>query len=372
MGKKITVMFFVAACVMFVIVGAKFVRDTGLLRKYPEAEYFDEADSHKRPVYELLSDREKAVYHAMYEGMKGHKEKIELPYEISGDTYSKLYCIVEKQESELFYADSTYYTAEKLRDANIIYRLSDAECETKIQALENAKIAAVASIRRSDDEYSKALKIHDHIVKNCKYITGEDQMFSSTAYGCLVEGKANCEGYAKAFDLLARECGLRSILVTGVTDTGENHAWNQLEVNGKWYNLDVTWDDTDIAGDVRRAYFLCSDDDFGSTHTADKENFDPFECSGGDDEYYIRSGKYADSLESAENIIRTGIFENSKNIEIKFSDENLYNKFKARYLEQRHIFNVIAAEDPALASNISISVRENEKECCITLVFNDD
>lgn len=370
MGKKITVMFFVASCVMFLIVGAKFIRDTGLLRKFPEPHYFSEEEERLRPVYSQLSEKEKAVYHALYEGMKERRQKIELPYEINGDTYSKLYCLVEKQEESLFYADSTYYTAERVRDASILYREDDEKIVPKLAELEKAKNKAMVYISPDGDNYSTALKIHDYIVRNCRYITGEDVLYSSTVYGCLVEGEANCEGYAKTFDLLASECGLRSVLVTGVTDSGENHAWNQVEINGVWYDLDVTWDDTDIEGDKRRNYFLCSDADFGRTHTADTQYYTPFECKGGDDEYYVKSGSYAESLEEAEKIIRSGIAEGREFIEIKFADSTIYSKFKMRYLEQRHIFDLLEDDNGAYPANASISVRENETERCIALILN--
>ena len=57
-----------------------------------------------------------------------------------------------------------------------------------------------------------------------------------------MEGEALCEGYAKAFDLLAKELDLPSVLVTGVDDSNGNHAWNQVKINGDWYNTDVTWE----------------------------------------------------------------------------------------------------------------------------------
>ena len=44
--------------------------------------------------------------------------------------------------------------------------------------------------------------------------------------------------------------GLESQLITGITDKGENHAWNQVKVDGDWYNSDVTWADTDDGDEV--------------------------------------------------------------------------------------------------------------------------
>ena len=46
-----------------------------------------------------------------------------------------------------------------------------------------------------------------------------------------------------------------------VVSNNMNHAWNMLKIGGKWYHVDVTWDDPvwDILGRVRHEYFMLSD-----------------------------------------------------------------------------------------------------------------
>lgn len=371
MDKKLTIFVFLAACLSFFVVAGKYVHDAGLLKKFPKATYFSEEEAAARPVYQQLTDKERAVYHALYVGIKAKESQIELPYEINGDTYSKLYCLVEKQESTLFYADSTFYTAQKLRDAKIAYR-EDAEHISEKEAEFEREIGlAAAAVYGAKSDYDKALRIHDYIVNKCKYTTGEELKYSSTAYGCLVEGKANCEGYAKAFQCIASECGLKCALVTGVTYEGENHAWNQVEIEGQWRNLDVTWDDIDVDGDKRRMYFLCSDDEFSKTHTADTAYFKPFECSGGGNDYYIKAGSYAESIEDADRIVRNAMRENRKAIELKFANRTVYEEFRKYYLENNYIFTIAFEESAVQGGERILTVRENERENCITLMFEE-
>ena len=370
MSKRLSVFILAAALIMFMLVAVRYVRESGLLRKYPKAEYFTEEEARLRPAYQQLTRKEQAVYHALYDGISQQKSSIALPCEISGETYSKIYCLVEKQESELFYVDSTYFTAEKIRDAKIAYRGGAEPDPEKFDNFQAAEIKAVNAVIGASDDYSKALAIHDYIVENCRYTVNFNEPYTSTAYGCLVEGRANCEGYAKAFRQIAKDCGLRCVLVTGVTDTGENHAWNQVEINGEWRNIDVTWDDSDIAGDTRRLYFLCSDAEFGTTHTPDNYGFVPFECGGSSNDYYIRSGKTADSMLTAEDIVRRAVASGQDVIEVKFTDDALYREFRSRYIEQNGIFDVLMSEGAGVYGNLSVTVRENEKERCITLVLN--
>ncbi|MGM0557283.1 MAG: transglutaminase domain-containing protein [Myxococcota bacterium] len=59
--------------------------------------------------------------------------------------------------------------------------------------------------------------------------------------------KAVCAGYAKLFERMTETVGIESVYITGVSrDRGGNvggsgHAWNAVEIDGRWYLLDATW-----------------------------------------------------------------------------------------------------------------------------------
>lgn len=63
---------------------------------------------------------------------------------------------------------------------------------------------------------------------------------SNIAYGALYQGKAICSGYTDAMFLYIEKLGLKQMRVVGI-----NHIWNAVEINGKWYQIDVTWNDFD-------------------------------------------------------------------------------------------------------------------------------
>ena len=366
-SKKIAALFTVL-CAILLVVAFKFVRDTGILRGYPKAEYLTDEEAACRPVYEQLENNEKAIYTALCRGISEHMESIPLPYEVDGDEYSKIYCILEKQEGEFFFLDSVYYTAPKVRDARVAYRdLSNIEEE---EGKLRGKVREIAEGAVYSDDYYLAKYINDYIVNNCRYITGEDVEYASTSYGCLVEGKANCEGYAKAFDLLASEMGLQSVLITGVTDTGENHAWNQVKVGTDWYNIDVTWADTDIFGETRQMYFLCDDTTFKKTHTADEELFEPFQCGKEDNNYYVKNDLYADSAEKAAEIILRELKNGNDVIELRFTDEAAYYAFKNKYILTEEVFEIATESGYPFGEQINLSLKENTQEHCMTLNFN--
>jgi len=83
-------------------------------------------------------------------------------------------------------------------------------------------------------------------------------------YGPLIQGKGVCLGYAETFRLLMDMAGIECITVTGAAFMSrENHAWNMVKLDGEWYCVDVTWDDTE-GGNYD--YFNKTDQDYAGTH----------------------------------------------------------------------------------------------------------
>ncbi len=371
MKKKLVVLLLVFSLTLFAAVGMKYVIDTGFLRGYPDAEYLTAEEASARPVYNKLTVRERAIYSALYRGIKEKKETIPLPFEVKGGEYSKVYRILEKQEGEFFYLDSVYYTAKKIREARIAYK-KELDTELRVNSFDSAVKKAVAGGSGTYGSYYIAAYISNYIINNCKYVIGEDDMYASTAYGCLVEGKANCEGYAKAFDVLAAKMGLESQLITGVTDKGENHAWNQVKIGLDWYNIDVTWEDTDVAGDVRREYFLRPDSVFLRSHTPDEELFEPEKCVKDEWSFFKVTGSFADSIEQAEDIIKSNIRAGSRSIDIEFDSLDLYEKFVYVMNNEERVRSIIQDSGVSFDGILSIKLRENMEERCLTVIIEEE
>ncbi len=352
-----------------VFMGYSFAKSVGLLRKYPKPKYLSYEEEQMRPVYRTLSKKEQAVYEALYRGIEKCDDKILLPYDVSGETYNKIFCMIEKQEGMFFQLDSEYYTANKVREARIVYRVDEKEHDRMLAELEEAMAKATAGIAMNNSDSDKVMRIHDYLVRTCTYIESDESGLSSTSYGCLVNKKANCEGYAKAFSVLCAKEGVETALVTGVAD-GENHAWNQVKVDGKWYNIDVTWDDTDISGDMRRMYFLCDDDEFYRTHQPDKELFEPFPCGEEGGSYYKLNGYFAETIDEAKEIILRELRAGENEIELKLATEKLYDEFKETYINEQKVFGLIYEAGRDDSSGMTVSVRENRPELHITLILS--
>jgi transglutaminase-like putative cysteine protease len=115
-------------------------------------------------------------------------------------------------------------------------------------------------------EYDKVKAVYDYICSNVKYDhvheNNSHYYKDSTAYAALVEKYASCQGYAVAVFRLLKELGVECRIVTGTgtNNQGEDeyHAWNEVQVDGEYYNIDATWD----AGKDNYQYFLIKDEEF--------------------------------------------------------------------------------------------------------------
>ena len=86
-------------------------------------------------------------------------------------------------------------------------------------------------------DFEKEIKIIEWLVENCDYQKGKGWE-NATAYSCIINGEAQCAGYADAFLQTAKACGLNVRYVYN-----NFHAWNLIELDGDWYHVDVTWED---------------------------------------------------------------------------------------------------------------------------------
>ena len=113
--------------------------------------------------------------------------------------------------------------------------------------------------------------IHNYIINNCDYDekaaeSEEVQGNENDAYGVFVDGKAVCEGYSKAFQLLCNKAKIDCVLLSGTADS-DNHAWNGVKIGGDWYQIDVTWDDVDDFIYDSHEYFNLTDSLMYEDHT---------------------------------------------------------------------------------------------------------
>lgn len=131
------------------------------------------------------------------------------------------------------------------------------------QKIENIKNDIMKKITASGltTNYGRLKYIHDYLVTRIVYNLDESLRHIRNIYGALVEDVCVCEGYAEAFQYIAKQYGIECIAARSA-----EHEWNFVKMNdNKWYVVDVTWDDPQMAsvsdyfgysGNLRYTYFL--------------------------------------------------------------------------------------------------------------------
>ncbi len=229
--------------------------------------------------------------------------------------------------------------------------LSGNQCELYIKRFNDALSEMLSDISAEDGEYDREKKLHNKLLKKCTYKKGVESLSDGweyfSAYGALVGGEAVCEGYSKAMMLLLNLAGVDCTTIRGSGESKdsdwERHMWNLVNIGGKWYHLDSTWDDND-EDEPSYDFFNLTTDSIRIDHIPDVlisesthlDNFDynffmP-ECKSTDMNYYYVEGVVINSLdEEAGNAITNKIYTLSQNnecyVHILIGDNVEYDDF---------------------------------------------
>ncbi len=125
-------------------------------------------------------------------------------------------------------------------------------------------------------DLEKVFYVHEWLVQNIAYDRehlSDNVQDDHNLCGALLEGTAVCDGYAKTYALTLRKLGITGVLVTS-KDIG--HAWNMVELDGNWYQVDCTWDDpvdgSDQLGYCMHKHLLCTTEEMNTNHNDDGDD----------------------------------------------------------------------------------------------------
>lgn len=273
-----------------------------------------------RYPYQQLSRREQALYQTLCEGIAAYQEEIKLPDIYNQAEYERVYLMVCEQEPQFFYLDTVYETGAAVNLVRMHYDVPQDQIALMQAQIDLVADRIIEQSKSASTEFQKLLAIHDGVAAVCEYTEGE---YQDEAYGCLVDGKAKCEGYAKALLYVARRAGMDIMSVTGVTGVADNHVWNIAKIDGEYYNVDVTWDDdSKYRGHTAHICFAVPDTMFAD-HRADLSAYQPPACQSDTASYYNMNGLVLHSAAELKPGIEGWPYD-SMLMEFQFADEAVY------------------------------------------------
>ncbi len=238
--------------------------DTSLIETFPTETNTIElmgADDTQTPISEL----EKQFIEDIIEGIKVYDPNIKLDATDYGmDNVNRIVYVINSclgralqyDYSDIFYVDlsKTKFSVSGKLDVIIIPSyMSAAEIATVGATLiaETIKVSEFISPDMSDAQ--KALVVHDYIARNYGY----DYTYQSRTLSDMVLSKKGvCQGYSYLFKYLAEKNGIECI---NVPSDAHAHMWNKVNIDGEWFNVDVTHDDPNMTSEISHSHFLLND-----------------------------------------------------------------------------------------------------------------
>ena len=180
--------------------------------------------------------------------------------------------------------------------------VNDAARPSVTQIVNNA----VAQCRQQTDgsEYDMALWLHDWTLDQLEY---DHNLNWCSAESGLTRHQGTCESYQCIYSKLLDAAGIANGRITG-----NGHTWNAVKIEGKWCQMDLTWDDTsdNWYGDLdqRHLYFGLTDELMTIAHSDHTANYQKdgyaYRSTDLSNNYFVRNGKadewvekYADRIQ---------------------------------------------------------------------------
>jgi hypothetical protein len=251
---------------------------------------------------------------------------------------------VRADNPSLFYVGNMKIKINHTLNFSEIYpQYSYAKREAKNISVQcNAVADGILSGIKNKDDWSRELFVHDFLCDSVTYLEYGAEAHSIA--GILLHKSGVCEGIAKTAKFFFDKLMIESCYVTGKSKSpkpdgqaegqtpqgkSENHSWNKVKIDGAWYNLDITFDNTLKDGkSARYDYFNLSDADISGDHR--ETGASGIHCTDGSNGYYQRNNlimrtqrQFIDYLKG---LIQNNIFELTVKLPGAQSPETVYEK----------------------------------------------
>lgn len=220
-------------------------------------------DTSVYPYYGMLGSRQQELYRQIYANAKALNKSFAPIVQTTTAQLKSVFEAVSNDHPELFWLNTDYtckfLSGGQCLEITLSFNSAADNIEQSMSLFQEKAEAVLSQASQLGSDYEKERYLHNALLKQTKYDLGADM--NQSAYSALVNGSTVCAGYARAFQYLMQQAGIPCYYCTGYS--GEDHAWNIVGLEGEYYNVDVTWDDTDPA---TYDYFNKTDWDFAATH----------------------------------------------------------------------------------------------------------
>ena len=302
--------------------------------------------------YSRLTASGQSAYDVLVAAIRNHEDTAILDASICKDIF-KVAEAIEYDHPELFWYKSCSVSGTTV---NLTYGASAEEVEVLQRRIDEVVPKYLEGIDDTMSAYDVALRVHVNVIASVDYDTialnrqqqeggpAKDKIdYLRTICGVFLDGKAVCEGYARAMQYLLQKCGIECAEAAGYIrkETGEcdgAHAWNILKIDGDYYYLDTTWDDTSNTvqtvktNDLGFDYFCITTDELTRTRDVDLCPTDVPSCDATRGNYYYHNDMVIDTYDfnKIKLIAQTAAKNKSKSFTFKCKTKALFEQAMAQ------------------------------------------
>ena len=210
--------------------------------------------------YNRMNKAQQNTYHAMKTGLESLASSFQVP-RLEAKELMDVYFLLRLDCPEIFYSvkfSYRYYPSSGNAEMVPEYLFEKSKVKDHQKALK-ARVEKLVRPAMKLSEMEKVQYVHDFICQNVHY----DKLkkpYSHEIIGPLGQGVGVCEGIAKSVKILLDALGVWCIIAISEANPEKGikyrHAWNVIRVNGQYYHLDATFDNTlgnQGKGDIRLA-----------------------------------------------------------------------------------------------------------------------
>ena len=328
-------------------------------------------------LYDHLSDADKELYDLLYNAADSLDPIIEFPADNrpDEDRLLNIFNIFCNNEYKLFYVDKFFdYTGqnEEVYAMSLRFIADKPDIVRMREQIQTETARMLSCLDPQMSEYEICLKIHDEIIEHCTYEETGD--FVRDIYGCMIMGKANCQGYSRTFAYLCSLAGIESFMVED--DDVTQHMWNEVKVAGEYYHIDTTWDDPDrtlVVDFIKYDYFMVGDSDILRTRAINdgfvkNSTVQHPSCPDSNYDWFDLYDMNVESCKDAENLIVKKYDPSSglNIIQMKAPDQATYDEIMDTLIYSGVVLFLVPDDD-----NIRIDYAANDDMYVIRFFFID-
>lgn len=310
-----------------------------------------------------LNKQQKAVYDALRQGFDALAPAIRIE-RLENAELADVYTRLKLDEPKLwFVVGYTYRFYPQASHVELIpeYLFDKGKIREHRQAIDS-RIARLTRPLQGKSARDKALAIHDFILENVRYDKLK-KSYSHEIIGPLTQGVGVCEGMAKTVKMLCDECGVECIVALSHDNPERGvkyrHAWNVVKLDGKWYHVDATFDNSLQRGVKRYDYFALDDKHLFRDH--ERLVLPLPACSDGDSFHYRTIS--LTKMEQVESRVKQAL---------RKKEEHFVFHWRGGGLNRAIVSDILAiAREQAAAKGKAVACAVNVTQAVIQLDFTD-